>query len=70
MATRGSDLFAAGVAEVLREVPERFLRRDLHVSVLRSVMSADGFPEQTVRSGGLGDLQPVDLDVCKRICFL
>ena len=70
MATRWSDLFTAGVAEVLGEVPERFLRRDLHVPVLRSVMSADGFPEQTVRSGRFGDLQSIDLDVCKRICFL
>ena len=70
MATRWSDLFTAGVAKVLGEVPERFLRGDLHVSVLRSVMSADGFPEQTVGGGGLGDLQPVDLDVCERVRFL
>ena len=70
MATRWSDLFTAGVAEVLGEIPERFLSRDLHVSVLCSVVSADGFPEQAVCSGGLGNLQSVDLDVCKRVCFL
>lgn len=61
---------ARGAAEVLREQPERLFRADLHVPVARRVVAGDGLPEEAVRCGGLGDLEPVNLDVRKRVCFL
>lgn len=60
----------APARKVFRQAPQTLLRRDMQVAVGLDVVSGDGFPEQGVRGGGLGEAQAINLDVCEGIGFL
>ena len=60
----------APATKMPRQLPQTLLRTDAQMPVLRHVVPGDGLPEERVGRGGLGHLEPVDLDVGEGIGFL
>lgn len=49
---------------------QALLRANLQVPLASGIVPRYSFPEETVRSGGIGDFEPIDLDVSEWIHFL
>lgn len=52
------------------ETFQTLLGADLQVSFGGDIVSRDAFPQETIRSRWIGDLESINLDICERVGFL